>query len=88
MSSAAAVLAVDVMRGASAVFVTVMVKLCSSLRPPASVTDSVTSWSPTLAFVGVPVSLRVVASKLSQLGRVVASYVNVSPASGSVAANV
>ena len=48
--------------------VTVSAKMSLALRPPVSVAMTLTCTVPTLAFSGVPLNVRVVALKPSQLG--------------------
>jgi hypothetical protein len=75
---------VDVIIGASFVLATVMTKAWSAFTAP-SLTRNVTLCVPTCAFVGVPDNIRVVVLKVNHEGSTGAEYVNVLPASASVA---
>jgi len=55
--------------GASLMFSTVSANVLLMLAPAASVAVTLTEIVPTSPFAGVPVKVRVVASKLSQAGR-------------------
>ena len=62
-------MAEEVMIGASLVLVTVMVKVSVAVALLPSVAVTFTSMAPTSPLAGVPLKVRVLASKLIQLGR-------------------